>query len=182
LTERGFQTFYPLIAGWIQKTLAEHASAARSVAALGFRRLPYYFDPHFLVSSKAVVVERVPVPPLAAMGRARLSEFEHMDVAGITYLDTYFVRADHAHVESLHFHELVHVIQWQLLGPEKFLALYAEGLVRFGYHGCPLEVMSYDFQGRFEREMQVFDVQAACRKRMRELTGLRCNPATLDGP
>ena len=181
LTERQFRAAYPLIAAWIQKTLAEHAAAARPVASLGFRRLPYYFDPQFLASSKAVVVERVPVPPLSAMGLDRFSRFEHMDAGGITYLDTYFVRADNTHIESLHFHELVHVIQWRLLGPEKFLALYAQGLVRFGYHGCPLEVMAYDFQARFERGAQPFDVESACRKRIRELTGLRCNPATLDG-
>jgi hypothetical protein len=85
-----------------------------------------------------------------------------MDMAGITYLDTYFVRADHIHDESLHFHELVHVIQWRLLGPEEFLERYADGLERFGYRNSPLEVMAYDLQGRFERDQQPFSVEAAC--------------------
>jgi len=56
-----------------------------------------------------------------------------MDAAGITYLDTHFVRADQSRVESPHFHELIHAIQWRSLGPERFLALYADGLERFGY-------------------------------------------------
>jgi len=181
LTQQEFRTIYPLIAGWIQKTLAQHAAAARSVVSLGFSRLPDYYNADMLASSRVIVVERVPVPPLSAMGLARFAEFERMDAGGVTYLDTYFVRADHAHVESLHFHELVHVIQWRLLGPEKFLGLYADGLERFGYRHSPLEVMAYDLQERFELREPSFDVEAACRKRMRELTGLEGNPTILDG-
>ena len=109
-------------------------------------------------------MQRVPVPPLSAMGLARFGQFEQMDMAGITYLDTYFVRADHASDESLHFHELVHVIQWRLLGPERFLAFYADGLERFGYRKSPLEAMAYSFQDRFEREAQPFSVEAAYQK------------------
>jgi hypothetical protein len=162
MTEQEFRAVYPLIAGWIQKTLAEHASAARPAASLGFGRLPHYYGEKILVSTKVVVVPRVPVPPLSAMRLARFGQFEQMDMAGITYLDTYFVRADHASDESLHFHELVHVIQWRLLGPERFLAFYADGLERFGYRKSPLEAMAYSFQDRFERGTQSFSVKAAC--------------------
>jgi hypothetical protein len=114
MTEQEFRASYPLIADWIRKTLAEHAKAAQPVASLGFTRLPRYYDEKLLASTKVVVVSRVPVPPLSAMGLARFGEFERMELAGITYVDTYFVRADQAHVESLHFHELVHVIQWRM--------------------------------------------------------------------
>ena len=140
MTEQEFQSVYPGIADWIQKTLAQHAPAARSVASLGFSRLPHYYGQDILTAARVVVVPKVPMPPLSAMGLDRFSDFERMDAGGITYLDTYFVRADEAHSESLHFHELVHVIQWRLLGPEKFLALYADGLERFGYRNSPLVV------------------------------------------
>jgi len=91
-----------------------------------------------------------------------------MNAGGITYLNTYFVRDDRARDESLHFHELVHVIQWRLLGPEKFLALYAVGLERFGYRKSPLEVMAFNLQHRFQREAKPFNVEVACQKLMRE--------------
>jgi len=169
LTEQEFRAVYPRIASWIQRTLAAHASIARPVASFGFRRLPQYYDAPLLAASKVVAVPKVPVPPLAAMGLDRFSDFAQMDAGGITYLDTYFVRADHVHFESLHFHELVHVIQWRLLGPEKFLALYADGLERCGYRHSPLEVMAYDLQDRFEREPQPFNVEAACQMKLREL-------------
>jgi hypothetical protein len=130
------------------------------VASLGFNRLPHYHDEKTLASAKVVVVPKVPVPPLSAMGLDRFNVFEQMDAAGITYLDTYFVRANQLRDESLHFHELVHIIQWRTLGPEKFLAAYADGLERFGYRGGPLEVMAYDLQARFDANEKPFDVAA----------------------
>ena len=86
MTEQEFRAVYPLIAGWIQKTLAEHATAAKPVASFGFSRLPRYYDAQLLASSMAVVVARVPMPPLSAMGFDRFRDFEQMDAGGITYL------------------------------------------------------------------------------------------------
>jgi hypothetical protein len=182
MTDQEFRAVYPLLAGWIQKTLAEHALAARPVASLGFRRLPRYYDEKTLASAKVVLVTKVPVPPLSAMGLGRFADFEQMDAGGTTYLDTYFVRADQSHSESLHFHELVHVIQWRLLGPEKFLALYADGLERFGYRKSPLERMAFSLQKRFECEAQPFSVEAVCQSLMREMASHGDSPASLDGP
>jgi hypothetical protein len=134
------------------------------VASLGFNRLPLYYSGSTLTTAKVVPVPKVPVPPLSKMGLKRFGDFEQMDMTGITYLDTYFVRADQVHFESLHFHELVHIIQWRLLGPEEFLARYADGLERFGYRNSPLEEMAYSFQERFDFEAQPFDVEAACER------------------
>jgi len=41
--------------------------------------------------------------------------------------------------ESVHFHELDHVIQWQVLGTKNFLLLYASGLNANGSMSSPLE-------------------------------------------
>ncbi len=169
MTEQEFRAVYPLIADWIKKTLAEHAPAARPVASFGFSCLPRYYDAQLLASSRAVVVTRVPMPRLSAMGLDRFSDFEQMDAGGITYLNTYFVRADRAHDESLHFHELVHVSQWRLLGPEKFLVLYPDGLERYGYRKSWLEMMAYKLEHRFQREAQPFSVEAACQKLVGEI-------------
>lgn len=68
---------------------------------------------------------------------------------GITYKDTFFVRHLHQNTESLHFHELVHVVQWERLGVDNFLLAYAAGLMQFGYHDSPLEKMAYSLQDRF---------------------------------
>jgi hypothetical protein len=87
MTEQEFQKVYPLIAGWIKKTLAEHASASRPVASLGFIRLPDYYDTGLLASSMVVFVPKVPMPPLSAIGLDRFRNFEQMNAGGITYLN-----------------------------------------------------------------------------------------------
>lgn len=66
--------------------------------------------------------------------------------------------------ESLHFHELVHVVQWQHLGPERFIMAYALGhLLSGGYRTNPLEEMAYGLQARFDANTPAFDVAAIVR-------------------
>ena len=151
LSKAEFHVKYPLIFGWITQTLAAHAAQTRWVSKLGFRRLAGYFTPTTLNAAKVITVDRLPVPPLSALGLPQFAEMERMTAGGITYLDTFFVTPGEVADESLHFHELIHVVQWRLLGPERFLAAYADGLEKFGYRESPLEVMAYDAQARFDR-------------------------------
>lgn len=81
-------------------------------------------------------------------------------------MDTYFVLWQEAERESLHFHELVHVVQWQVLGPERFLARYADGLERHGYRTSPLEVMAYEQEAQFIAGAAPFSVEAAVRRQL----------------
>lgn len=113
-----------------------------------------------------MAVDTVPIPPLSAMGLGRFADFKRMAAAGITYLDTYFLCADRTSDESLHFHELVHVVQWRILGPERFLWLYADGLERFGYRHGPLEVIAYDIQAQFDAGCDPLDVGAEVARRL----------------
>jgi hypothetical protein len=159
MTPLQFQTVFPHVMAWIEGVLAAHASQTRPVGALGFPRLPLYFGPALLASAKVVVVERVPMPPLRALGLSEFAEFERADNSGVTYLDTYFLKRDRANDEALHFHELIHVVQWGLLGPERFLAAYAAGLEGFGYRNSPLEVMAYDAESSFVRAADIFDAE-----------------------
>lgn len=159
MTPQEFQAIYPHVIGWIHQTLAAHAEQARAVASLGFRRLPLYFSQELLASAKAVHVEQVPMPPLSALGLSQFAAFEHGNYDGITYLDTFFVKHHRAADERLYCHELIHVVQWRLLGPERFLATYAAGLEAFDYRNCPLEVMAYDAEEAFSRSAQPFDAE-----------------------
>lgn len=153
MTPEEFRT----LIGWIRQTLTVHEKGAKAVASLGFLRLSGYFGNELLTSAKVVAVDRVPMPPLSAMGLSRFAEYEHGDYEGITYLDTFFVKRRSAAIEQLHFHELIHIVQWRLLGPEAFLATYAAGLQTFGYRNSPLERMAYDAEASFCRSDHPFD-------------------------
>lgn len=153
------QQLIPPLVDWIETTLAAHALEARPVSSYSFRRLPSFYATQLLSQTKVVEVDRIPMPPLNRMGLSEFASFQQGDYAGITYFDTYFVKRGHAHFEALHFHELVHVLQWQQMGPEQFLMTYASGLLEHGYRDSPLEVMAYELQQAFESSAAPFDVQ-----------------------
>jgi len=157
MTEEQFKTVYPQISEWIRQTLFSYAVKARTVDLVGFSRLPLYFTPELLSTTKFVVVDKVPVPPLSSMGLQQFVDFEKHDWGGMAYLDTFFVQQSRALDESLYLHELIHVLQWRLLGPERFLAAYADGYEKHGYRGSPLEVMAYAAENTFVTTTQPFD-------------------------
>lgn len=140
----------PSVAAWVGDTLRAHKARARPVASCGFARLARYFSPQMLAQARVVSVDTPPTPPLTRLGLSQFAAFERMGPLGITYLDTFFIRTGEERNESLHFHELVHVVQWRLLGPEGFLLAYASGLIEAGYRDSPLEEMAYAAQARFE--------------------------------
>jgi hypothetical protein len=99
-----------------------------------------------------VFVDNVEFPPLERFGLPEFAAQQQLPFDGITFDDTYFLRKG-AERESLHFHQLVHVVQWQHLGFDKFLFAYGVGLAQFGYEASPLEKMAYDLQSEFENRI-----------------------------
>jgi hypothetical protein len=167
VTPEEFQTAYPKVQAWIQRTLDSYEKDAQPIASMRFARLPLYFDHALLETAKFIPIDRVPTPPLSAMGLGRLAAFERGDFHGITYLDRYFIKRTVLTEEALHFHELIHVIQWRLLGPERFLVAYANGLDEFGYENSPLERMAYDAEASFRRSSPVFNAEKFVAERLR---------------
>jgi hypothetical protein len=164
MTPEVFERLYPPLRSWIDHLLSTHRSAARSIASIGFRRLPDYFSGFILEGARVVDVDVIPLPPLRELGLDRFSSMISANFVGITYLDTYFVRSDHFGSETLHFHELVHVVQWRLLGPEAFLKAYADGLERYGYRESPLEKIAHDLQDRFATPTDADRVRSLVRR------------------
>lgn len=140
------------VRGWIEETLDENHNQAVPVSALEFPRLPKVFPADLLDRAKVVAVTgNVPFPPLSRMGFPEFARMERMPTAGVTYNDTFFV-SSFCRTESLYFHELVHVIQWERLGLDNFLVAYGTGLIQFGYRNSPLERMAYSLQDKFNRK------------------------------
>jgi hypothetical protein len=154
-----YSGFLPPVLKWIRETLDAYDLQKRSVESFGFQRLPLYFRLSLLHATNIVVTDNPPVPPLSAWG---LSEFAWIGTQprAVTYRDTYFLETSAASSESLHFHELIHAIQWRVLGPEEFLLMYAAGLAEHGYENSPLEAMAYEHQARFEAGGPPYSVEA----------------------
>jgi len=154
VTPEEFRIAYPKVQAWIQ-----NEKDAQPVTSMYFARLPLYFDYDLLETAKFIPIDQVPMPPLSAMGLGRFEAFERGNFHGVTYIDRYFIKRTVVTEEALHFHELIHVIQWRLLGPEGFLRAYANGLDQFGYENSPLEKMAYDAEAAFRRSWPIFDAE-----------------------
>lgn len=140
----------PAVREWIDAFVGHHAEQARSVGALGFERLSQSFPRDLLDRAHVVSVSRVPFPPVERFGLPEMALDSQLQLVGITFQDTFFLLDGHAS-ESLHFHELVHVVQWDALGRDRFLLAYGAGLAMFGYARSPLEQIAYSLQQRFDR-------------------------------
>ena len=87
-----------------------------------------------------------------------LSNFIDMEANGITYKNTYYILP---HLESnlrLHFHELVHVAQWDYLKGVPFMERYMHEILTFGYSDSPLEKMAYTFDSHFINKGSQMDI------------------------
>jgi hypothetical protein len=144
-----FHTALPRVREWIDEFLTGHSGQTRVVSTLGFAKLARYFPLDLLESAKVGIVPQVPFPPVEEFGLPEFAPMQQMSFAGITFKDTFFLREDQTS-ESLHFHELVHVVQWARLGVDNFLLAYGIGLHQFGYEQSPLEKMAYALQRDFD--------------------------------
>jgi hypothetical protein len=108
-------------------------------------------------------VERVPNPPfyaqLETLGFTGLPNFSTM--AAISFEDV--VVFHDPLTPQLIFHELVHLVQYRLLGVDEFARLYVRGYLHGGYEGTPLEICAYELDGRFIMGSVGFDVEAEVR-------------------
>jgi len=117
-------------------------------------------------SAASDTLDRVPNPPfytdLEKLGFTGLPDFSIMPA--ITFDDV--VVFQESLTPQLIFHELVHVVQYRLLGIDEFARLYVRGYLHGGYEGTPLEVCAYELDGRFIMGSVGFDVEAVVREWM----------------
>ncbi len=92
---------------------------------------------------------------------------------GITCDDTVLLSTEDGIVQGapsgLLFHELVHVVQYRLLGIDGFVTSYVTGWAEAGFvhEAIPLEREAFDLQQRFKREPQGrFSVRAMVLQRL----------------
>lgn len=108
-----------------------------------------FYPTEFLENAFYVVIDEIPKPDFAALRAMGLGDFIDMKVSGISYKNTYYLLPTSVDNLRVHFHELVHVLQWQNLGALAFIERYMNEIKRFGYHNAPLEIMAYSLDTHF---------------------------------
>jgi hypothetical protein len=124
-------------------------------------RLGPYFAPDLLDRVRVLQSENLGIadPPFSSAVRRAGLEFPSMALtAAITFDDLIAAREPAA--GSLLFHELVHVVQFRVLGVRQFSRLYVRGFLSQGsYEDIPLERCAYELEARFASREAPFPVE-----------------------
>jgi len=147
---------------WIDETLEAHCSQMISCKCL-YSYFGEYYSEEFLNRCVYVVVNKLPKPDFSELREMGFGGFIDGNHDGITYKNCYFVKLGHDDNMYLHFHELAHVCQWEVLGAEKFIEMYMNELVKHGYDDAPLEQMAQAFEYHYASQGESIDVEELIR-------------------
>ena len=147
---------------WVQSEREEHRPAARDLTEIEKSEFSPFFHSRILGIAKIKMVPCVRNPgfylQLQDMAVPRLLDFTQ--AAGITFKDTILVSqrylTSHTQLGPLIFHELVHVVQYEVLGVTDFIERYVRDWVDNGldYLAIPLEAKAYELQKRYEKGLK----------------------------
>lgn len=167
----------PLVArlgrSWVADQRERHRPRARPLEPDRRAGLEPFFAAWVLDAVRVRMVERIDPPPLVGMlkslGIPLPLEIER--IAGIAFVDTVVLLDSVAGSRRvpLLFHEMVHVVQYHLLGLGGFMDRYVRGWLESGrtYRSIPLERDAYALTARFTGAPdEPFDVVAEVERRL----------------
>jgi len=150
---------------WIDKT-NEHYLNKRVSCKKFIQDFDGFYSEEFLRHSYFVVVDEVPKPDMPELREMGLGSMLDMEVHAITYKNTYYIQPYLAHNLRLHFHELVHVAQWNCLGPAPLIKRYINEFDTYGYEGSALEIMAYALDAHFMEGGDKMDIPSYVAKNL----------------
>jgi len=167
------------IAGpWLQEQRNLYIADSRPLSGDERAALRDYYDDRILDKVRVAAVDRISNPSfysdLKASGNPVL---DISGAAGIALIDCIVVKKalqrDFSSWISLLFHELVHVVQFDILGPRRHLELYLRGWAEndFQYHSIPFEVQARKLEARFNRREPPFSVREVIRRDLADMSG-----------
>lgn len=142
---------------WIDRTNVEYQDQRISCSKF-FDEFNGFYPLDFLQQAYFVIVDKIPKPDFPELREMGLSDFIDMEAAGITYKNTYYILPHVASNLRIHFHELVHVAQWEHLGATAFMERYMTEIQTLGYDGAPLEKMAYGLDSHYAKGGEKIDV------------------------
>ena len=154
---------------WVMEQRERHRPTAAPLQGLAREHLSRFFAPATLDLLRVGRVGIIENPAFYSQLGAMPLDFREM--AGITFVDTVVVATDRQvlteqNLLSLLGHELVHVVQYSLLGVDSFIERYVQGWVANGfvYPDIPFEQDAYGIQARIDSQPNIpFSVEEVVR-------------------
>ncbi|MCX5998648.1 MAG: hypothetical protein NTU41_03410 [Chloroflexi bacterium] len=163
---------YPWL--WEQRTL--HRAGSRQLSEQERLVLRAYHDGRILDTVRVALVDRLSNPPF--YDDLKKEGHPVLDISGaigVAFIDCIVIcrqcSQDVKSWMSVLFHELVHIVQFDILGPRRHLELYLRAWVENGYqyYGHPLEMQAQRLEARFSRHDPPFSVRDLLEPELREM-------------
>lgn len=159
---------------WVKQLREQHRPLGQVLQAEARTTLAPFFEERILDKASFSVMPVIPNPPFYSLLQPGIPvPIDFTIMAGLTVGDTVLLaesRIDpNASPLPLLFHELVHVVQYDLLGMDEFIRQYVAGWAACGkqYHAIPMEQEAYGLQARFVQETsRAFSVAAIVSDRL----------------
>jgi len=146
---------------WIKEQRQAFRPRGKKLADRTIAQFSPFFEAKLLQTVRLVMVPGLENPEFLEAYSSTFAEkalplLDFSSFSGITYMDTILLVDDFPDADPVAslFHELTHAVQYELLGPEKFVELYITGWINqgFNYAAIPLEMDAYDLQNRYEAD------------------------------
>ena len=146
---------------WVKERRQAFRSRGLALPPTALAQFLPFFEESLLKEVRLAAVPALENPGFLEAYRQNFSEksiplLDFSGMAAITYVDTILVVDSFLSEPAggLIFHELVHAVQYDLLGPDKFVELYILGWFNqgFNYAAIPLEMDAYELQNRYEAD------------------------------
>ncbi len=160
----------PVVARYIEIQRDRLAMTAVPLSEISKLRLRQHFSDADLERVRIVQADPLPIPDppfYPVLRRLRLDVPEPCLVEAITF--GHVIAAREPMGLPLLLHEMVHLVQYRILGVKRFSRLYVRGFFGAGgYHAIPLERCAFDLERRFVEAEEPFDVEAEISKWIRD--------------
>jgi hypothetical protein len=161
---------------WVDEQRAVLLPEARPLTKEEKSGFQGYFEERILDMARVATVERIQNPgfydELAKSGVPIPLDFNQ--AIGLALVDCIIIRKQlWTYPESAFstiFHELVHVVQIDMLGIRRHIELYADSLMQndLQYHSVIFEKQAYELSARFDKKKPSFSVSQAIEQELRQ--------------
>ena len=172
LTEEKISYATERVLGYLREQRDRHYAAGDPLSSEHKSLMRPFFSPGILDRVRVVELggARISNPEFysdaKALGISNLPQIPHM--ASLTFIDV-VVFNDRITQRDL-FHGLVHAVQFQILGPERYTRAFVEGFLRTNSHfSVPLEAHTFSMESKFaQNSAEGFSVEEQVRIWVRE--------------
>jgi hypothetical protein len=143
------------VASYLREQREHYLPAAHPLSNQHKARMWPYFSAQLLDRVRVVELHGKRVPPPAFYAQARALGFENLPqvthMYSLTFIDV--LAFNQTVTERSLFHALVHAVQFQVLGLERYSELFVQSFVRTKAHfSVPLEAHAFSLESRFMRQ------------------------------